>query len=526
MYNIFRILKNYLLSFLGNFLKKQKTPKFYVAIILCILFSLLVICIFTFNAISSIQIYLEQDIDNPELLSMFSTTTLALMMLLFVTIMRSVSPSKSSDTEFLMSMPISKMQIVIARGIYNYLFDFVIFTSIILPSYIVFYVLVPGASILIVLRGLVFLLILPLISNAVATFIGIFCDKLSRLFKFYTIIQTVISILLIGLYLVLNYSLQNYLMNATGSAKDIIDSIFVVKFVLYYVLYGNLNNLAIILLFAIIIYALSLLYSNAQFGKLKKEYKNDNVELKYRSWSPLKALTIKEIKQYFNMPIYLINTIISLVLYVGLAVAASVLGKDVALSFTELLPSELSANFDILVLMIFSLLISGFAITGSSISLEGKHFWLVRTTPVSNKVLFGSKILTNLIISTVSIVIGFLFIVSFVSIENCWWFLVVPFAASAMASTLGLVINLNFPKLEWDKEEAVVKSSMSSMISLFLPVILTIVPFALFMSNLNAYLTPTGFVLVLIGYFVGLIILCIIWLKKRGNDCLYDAANK
>ena len=39
MYNVFRLLKNYVLNFLGSFLKKFKTPKFYIAVLLCLLFS-------------------------------------------------------------------------------------------------------------------------------------------------------------------------------------------------------------------------------------------------------------------------------------------------------------------------------------------------------------------------------------------------------------------------------------------------------------------------------------------------------
>ena len=165
MYNVFRLLKNYVLNFLGSIIKKFKTPKFYVAVILCLLFSALIIFTFTMNSISSIQIYIKQKIENPELLAMFSTTTLALMMLLFVTIMRSVYPSKGNDHDLLLSMPFKKIEIVFAKSIYNYLFDLFIFLGILRPSYIVFYVMIPNASIYVVTRGLTFVLFLPLISK-------------------------------------------------------------------------------------------------------------------------------------------------------------------------------------------------------------------------------------------------------------------------------------------------------------------------------------------------------------------------
>lgn len=524
MYNVFRLLKNYVLNFLGSFLKKFKTPKFYIAVLLCLLFSCSIVFTFTMNAISSIQIYIDQKIENPELLAMFSTTTLALMMLLFVTIMRSVYPSKGNDHEMLLSMPIKKIEIVIAKSIYNYLFDLLIFLGILMPSYIVFYVMIPEASFYVVTRGFVFVLILPFISNAIASFVGILTDKASRMFKRYTIIQTVITILLIASYLILNYSLQNYLIKATGNAKDIIESIFIIDYVLDFVLYGQGVNLIMIIVVAAILYVSSLLYTSSQYGKLQKERKIEHKELIYKCNSVVGALTKKEIKQYFNTPIYLINTIVPMVIYIGLAVAASFLGKEFALSFVSMLPSSFLVNFDVLVLMIFCLLVSGCVTTGSSISLEGKHYWIIRSNPIKSTSIFASKILTNLIVTTVCVIVAFPFIATFVEIVNVWWFIVVPVLTSLMASTMGLVVNLIYPKLEWDREEAVVKSSIASLISLFFPMILTLIPFVIFMVSLTNILSGTSFVFFVSMYQIIITLLLFLWLKHRGENALYSAS--
>ena len=525
MYNVFRLLKNYVLNFLGSFLKKQKTPKFYFAIILCTLFSLLIIGTFTLNAISSIQLYMEQQISNPKLLAMFSTTTLALMMLLFVTIMRSVYPSKGNDHDLLLSMPIKKIQIVFAKSIYNYLFDLFIFLGILMPNYIVFYCMVPDASFYIVTRGLSFVFILPLISNAIAAFIGILSDKMSRMFRHYSLIQTVISLILIASYLIVNYSLQSYLSNATGDAIDIIESIAIIDFILDYILYGRGINLIFIIVIAVSLYMLSLLYTTSQLGKLQKESQKQNKTLVYKMNTVVGALIKKELKQYINSPIYLINTIIPLVLYIGLSVAGCFFGKDFALSFVQLLPKNLLSDFNVLVLLIFSLLVSGFVISGSSISLEGKYFWIIRSNPIKSSKIFVSKILSNFLISSVFVFISFPFIICFVGVTNCWWFILCPLVTSLMASTVGLVINLNFPKLEWDREETVIKSSMASLLSLFVPMILTIVPFIIYLVSLNQVIASSTFVYFLIVYEVIIILLMMLWLKQRGEEALYNAAS-
>ncbi len=524
MYNVFRLLKNYVLNFLGSIIKKFKTPKFYVAILLCMLFSALIIFTFTMNSVSSIQIYIKQNIDNPELLAMFSTTTLALMMLLFVTIMRSVYPSKGNDHDMLLSMPFKKIEIVFSKSIYNYLFDLFIFIGILMPSYIVFYIMIPNTTFYVVTRGAVFVLLLPLISNAIATFVGIITDKAARMFKHYSLIQTIITLLLISSYLVFNFALQNYLRNATGNAVDIIESIFIIDFVLDFILYGKGTNLIIIIIFSLLIYILSLLYASSQYGKLQKERKKDNKELKYKNSSIIKVLTKKELKQYINTPIYLMNTIIPMILYVGLSVAACFLGKEFALSFLSTLPFSFLKNFDVLVLMLLCLLSSGCVITGSSISLEGKHFWILRSNPIKPFEIFISKILTNVIVTSVFIVIAFPFVSTFVDTKNIWWFVLIPLLSSIMASTLGLVINLMYPKMEWDREESVVKSSMASLLSLFIPMILTLIPFIMYLSILTNIINIISFIFFLSMYLIILTLILCLWLKYRGEDALYRAS--
>ena len=524
MYNVFRLLKNYVLNFLGSIIKKFKTPKFYIAVILCLLFSALIIFTFTMNSISSIQIYIKQKIENPELLAMFSTTTLALMMLLFVTIMRSVYPSKGNDHDLLLSMPFKKIEIVFAKSIYNYLFDLFIFLGILMPSYIVFYVMIPNASIYVVTRGLTFVLFLPLISNAIATFVGIMTDKAARMFKHYSIIQTVITLLLISCYLVFNYILQDYLRKATGNAVDVIESIFIIDFVLDFILYGKGINLLIIITFSLLIYVLSLLYATSQYGKLQKEKRQEVKELKFKKSSIIAVLTKKELKQYINTPVYLMNTIIPMILYVGLSVAACIFGKEFALSFLSTLPANFLKNFDVLVLMLLCLLASGCVITGCSISLEGKHYWILRSNPIKPIEIFVSKILTNVIVVFAFVVIGFPFVSMFVDIKNIWWFIPMPLLSTIMASTFGLVINLIYPKMEWDREESVVKSSMASLLSLFIPMLLSLIPFVAYIVGFSNLISPNSFIFFLSMYQIILILILCLWLKYRGEEALYRAS--
>ena len=78
--------------------------------------------------------------------------------------------------------------------------------------------------------------------------------------------------------------------------------------------------------------------------------------------------------------------------------------------------------------------------------------------------------------------------------------------------------------MEWDREETVIKSSMSSLLSLFIPMILNIIPFVLYMVSLNKFISPFSFVYFLIMFDIILILLSSLWLKERGEEALYNAA--
>ena len=521
--NVIILIKNYLHNFLGSLVKRKKTARNYLAVLLCVLFSVAIIFTFTGNAISTTQLFLRmsEEVPGAYKMAMFTSGTLSVLMLLFITIMRSVYPSKAKDTSLLLSLPIKRSEIVVAKSLYNYLFDLTIFLSIILPSYVVYLVLVPGVDGWFLVRGIIFILCLPLLSNAVATFLGAFFNMLARRMKHYAIFQSIISILMLGFYLVANYSIQGYLMGISGTVEEVIASIKPIEWQLGYLLDGKVLFMIALGAICIVLYSLSLLYTSNRLGKLELRYQNKSHVLVYKARKPVRALVNKELKQYFNMPIYLMNTIIPGVLYFGLGVAACILGRDKALNFLSRLPIDITGYTDLVIALLFSLLISSYVITGSCISLEGKHYDWLRSSPIDEKTLFISKIGANMVLTTVVVVITYPFLLTFMNLAYWWCYLLLPLASSLAMSTLGLVINLCYPKMEWEREEQVVKSSMASAISIFAPMIIGVIPLTLYLASLKNYLTPQLFILVVSMFYVIIFLLCVLWLHHKGKKALF-----
>ena len=262
-----------------------------------------------------------------------------------------------------------------------------------------------------------------------------------------------------------------------------------------------------------------------RLGKLDARYQSKSHELKFKKQSITGALIKKELKQYFDIPVYLINTVIPGVLYFGLAVACCILG-DRALIFLDNFLQSFPVDKTYVVVMVFCVLLPAFVITGSSISLEGKHFWILRSTPINSKKIFASKIIANLILTAVVTIISFPFLMIFIKDFSYWWiFMFVPFLGSVTSSTLGLIINLNHPKLVWDREEVVIKSSLASVLSLIIPFIITIVPFAVYFASLTQILSFAEFMVFDMIYLVLIFLICLLWLQKRGENALFEANN-
>ena len=105
-------------------------------------------------------------------------------------------------------------------------------------------------------------------------------------------------------------------------------------------------------------------------------------------------------------------------------------------------------------------------ITCSSISLEGKEWWIIKSLPVKTKDLLDSKLLLNLsIILPFWLVSEVLFIIALKpGVMELLWLVVIPVIMVVFSGVFGLTINLKMPVFNWENEVAVVKQSVSAFI--------------------------------------------------------------
>ena len=251
------LIKTYFLIFLGN-LKNKKSPKSIGGVIILLLISLTMISTFTFTAISTTLqfIKLSETLPGAEQMAMFSNLIIGMLLIVLFTIMRSIYPSKTKDEELLLSLPYTKTAIILSKAIYNYLFDVLSYAMVLLPSFIVYYVMVPNASIMVVIWGIVFVLLSAILSAGLSYMISLVFVKLSSKLKNINIIQSILTLIMLCGYMILQYSIPGYLTEFTGDPIEYINNIFIMKYLLSWILNNNLVVflivLGIILLFLII----------------------------------------------------------------------------------------------------------------------------------------------------------------------------------------------------------------------------------------------------------------------------------
>ena len=104
--------------------------------------------------------------------------------------------------------------------------------------------------------------------------------------------------------------------------------------------------------------------------------------------------------------------------------------------------------------------------TCTSISMEGKEWWIVKSLPIKAKTIFDSKILMNLTLIAPFYLIAELLLMLALkpNLLDMLWLWILPAIFILFTCVYGITINLMFPVFNWENEVTVVKQSAAAMI--------------------------------------------------------------
>ncbi len=381
------------------------------------------------------------------------------------------------DFDLLRSLPVTDRDIV-ASKLATYILTVYLYAGFYVIPAMIMYGIYAHPGVMFAVYAVVGYLTMPASAVVLSSLIGLFIRTVSAGKKHSELIRNILSVVMV---LVIVF-MSAYAGSADTASEEVLGTVSgysrCLVLVSSYVdacVSGRLSSLLIAVGVNILILSLFLRFISPQIiaagerGEITWHDRNFRMG-RLRGSSPLKALYRKELQVYLRNFNYLMNTAVGLIIilvFVIMALVESVKSGTlfgVPLQTVHMFAEETGY---------IGLLFAGMAVhmscmTGVSISLEGKHLWLTKTLPVREETIFMSKIAVNLTIALIPMIPAALIFGIIMKLPWSYYILALMYLGMAALFTamFGLIINLCFPKLEFDREIQVIKQSMSSFVTL------------------------------------------------------------
>ena len=388
----------------------------------------------------------------------------------------------SRDLDTLLSMPVSHLTLLLSKLAGLYVYELIFLAVLFVPAYITYFI-VAGFTVSGLFTLLVGVLFGPLIPLALGLLVAFLFGLVMRRMKRRNIIQIVFFLVFFAAYMYLmsnSDAIFDFIGNAGSDFWNALTNAYFPAALLYNAVSGDLLSL---LGFAVL-NALPMLLVIALLSKcflkmtalLKQSHKSAKFTMKHQKSSGLFG---------------------ALVLLLGLTVACFFIGDDILAEITASI-TELPIFCYAVTMMLFTSTLA--TTTSVSVTLEGRALWVLKTAPVPTTTILAAKTAVNLILYLPTLLIAAILLsIRFsLGVQYALFLFLIPAAALVITTALGLILNLCFPKLDYDNETRAIKQSMSVFLSTMINMLLTI----LFSVPLYVLLVPYSqfFVLLACAY--------------------------
>lgn len=435
----------------------------------------------------------------------------------------------AKDNELLLSMPIPPSSILFSRMLSCYITSFLFEAVVLIPS-ILAYSTVEANTTVSLLFQVLLLFLLPLFALAASCFLGWLIALLTAHIRGNKSIFTVLlSLLFLAgyyyLYAQASHYLQLILLNQDSISKTIQTAIFPA----YQMGLAAEGNFCSFLLFAgmvLFVFALVYLVLSLSFLSLttKKRGKTARQLQKtgtvYRSGTQRSALLHKELRYFKSSATYMLNCGLGIVFLLAATVFLFLKAgwlKTLLSELAQYLP-DISGWIPLMACGFICLLAATIDITSPSISLEGKRLWIIQSMPIPAWDILWAKEKLHLLMAFPPALLCAIAVDVVLQPDILTAFLILICTALFVlfCATLGLVMNLKRPVLNWSNEATPIKQSASVIFSMLgsWAAVLVLGGICLLLRNL---FSPT-LLLLLCTVLLGLLsFLLLRWVKEKGT---------
>ena len=476
MRNIWLLLKNYFVCAIGNLRRKNSRTKTIIGISMVV-----ILYAAFFTLIQMFMLFMAKTASQPVPgvetgAGIYSVLSMGFIMSVFMALIFAIQKitggQKANDTELLLSMPFKKIEIITAKALSNFAFNLAFVILFFLPSIIAYLAYTPF-NLVATIGCFAVLILIPFIAvglSSMIDFLVTICFSNSKLGNISKALFTIFTLFgVIAVYEFFSFNLENPA---------------VMKNVVGWMLNFDLLIMVPLIILAISIFALGCWLNSLLLNRESRsaQFKVTNISRKVTT--PLKSLLKNETNRYFNSPALMINTllgplgIIALTIWIAIDKGNTVLELVTAFGFS---PST--------VYLIYGLIFAGLAIltypSAVSISIEGKQLWILRSIPIPARTVITAKALFNIILLvplTLTAGIVLMFALK-ISLLDFILMISIPILMAILVSYSGVLINIFFPKFEYENENTLIKQSTSATIMLFVGLL-----FILALSGLTIWL--------------------------------------
>ncbi len=380
------------------------------------------------------------------------------------------------DYDIVMSWPVSVRAVTASRVTSMYAYNFVYAALLLIPAGVIYAVMAHPAWWYYPLFMLMTLLI-PALPTIIGAILGTILTVTTARMKKRNLVNIIGQMALVLLIMVVSFRMNTTMTDASsiqGSAnamQALVEQAYPPAAWFQNALTtGSLvDALGMIVLFAVSI-TLLMLFIGKNFVAINSRIKSTPtgetfvMRSQVRS-SRVKALFRNEAKRYFGSSLYVVNTAFSYVMLLAAGVFCLVKPDIIA----EALNTPELDFARSLIPFALGWIVSMGTTTASSISMEGKTLWIIKSMPVSTRDWVTGKLMVSLSLAVPSILIGstMVSIGTGSSAAEWFWMFAVPLSYAVAFGVFGLWLNIRMPKLDWQGEAEVVKQSAATMICVF-----------------------------------------------------------
>lgn len=434
---------------------------------------------------------------------------------------------KAKDNEFLQAMPIPPSYILLSRMVSVYIMS-LIYSSVVSIPAVLFYFVKGHPSFFAVIFSILGIFILALTVLTFSCFFGWIVALVSTKLKNKSAITVLIAIVFIGLFVLFRIRANEIFRSLAENAENLGESVKGWGYPLYSLglgMSGNAIGFLAGLAIAAALFALTWGILSKSFGKAVSSgaektgavFKDEQI----RSANADAALRRKEMKQFTSSPGYMLNTGLSLLFLLAVAVFMLIETKSIR-AFLEPLYVRFpiyDSMMPVVGTFVICFLASMTGIAAPAISLEGKRVWILQSMPLDPYRIFKAKLFVHIVITIVPSIIcagAMIFVLKTSVIDAVGIILCVAAFILADASFM-LALDLRRPMMDWTNEVQPIKQNLNLLFSWLGGLVATLVFTGLYVFAAR-FIGAGVYLIILTAVFTGIALLFHKWFKGKGCE--------